>query len=197
MPLSCAAARPSAICTAIVERLARRQRARCQRVAQRLAVEQLRHDVRRAVVHADVVHREDVRMVQRRGGSRFLLEALQPVGIGARRSRENLDRDVAPEARVARAIDLAHPARAEQRIDFVGTEMDTGCERHVEKGLRRCYANPARRLKPPRYGDGDAPMGTRRLNSSNQLMTTLTCVAGGSGSLGVIIRKRRPSRETS
>ena len=52
-----------------------------QPLAQRLALEQLRDDVRRAVVRADVVDREDVRMVQRRGRARFLLEAAQPIGV--------------------------------------------------------------------------------------------------------------------
>ena len=72
----------------VVERLAHRQGAAAQALAQRLAFEQLRDDVGRAVVHADVVHREDVRVIQRRGGSRFLLEALKPAGIATRRSRE-------------------------------------------------------------------------------------------------------------
>ena len=99
-------------------------------LAQRLAFEQLRHDVGHAVVHADVVDREDVRVIQRRSGARFLLEALKPAGIGRGVRGKNLDRDVAPEPRVAGAIDLAHPAGAEQRKDFVGTEMDTGCQRH-------------------------------------------------------------------
>ena len=124
----------------VVERGAHRDGSAAQSVAQRLALEQLRHDVGRAVVHADVVHREDVRMIQRRSGSRFLLEALKPAGIGRGVRGKNLDRDVAPEARVAAAIDLAHPSRAEQRKDFVGTEMDTGCQRHEVTLPRRALA---------------------------------------------------------
>ena len=78
MPFSCAAARPCAICTAKSSAVRGGSGAAAQSVAQRLAFEQLRHDVRRAVVAADVVDREDVRVIQRRGGARFLLEAPKP-----------------------------------------------------------------------------------------------------------------------
>ena len=124
----------------VVERCAYRDGTTAHSLAQRLAFEQLRHDVGHAVVHADVVHREDVRVIQRRSGSRFLLEALKPAGIGRGIGGKNLDRDVAPKPRVATAIDLAHPARAEQRKDFVGTEMDTGCQRHEVTLPRRALA---------------------------------------------------------
>ena len=45
----------------VVDRLAHRQRARLQPAAQRLPLEQLRDDVGRAVVDADVVDGQDVR----------------------------------------------------------------------------------------------------------------------------------------
>ncbi len=61
-------------------------------------------------------------MVQRRGGAGLLLEAPQPVGIGGERRRQHLDRDVAPEPRVAGAVDLAHAASAERADDFIRTE---------------------------------------------------------------------------
>ena len=44
--------------------------------------------------------------------------------------REDLDGDVAVELRVARAVDLAHAARAERREDLVGTETGSGDESH-------------------------------------------------------------------
>ena len=46
--------------------------------------------IRRAFVGADVVDGEDVRMIQRAGGARFLLEAAQPVGVGGKRPRAGL-----------------------------------------------------------------------------------------------------------
>jgi hypothetical protein len=43
--------------------------------AEFLAFEQLGHDIRQSLVFADVINREDVRMIERRGRARFLLEA--------------------------------------------------------------------------------------------------------------------------
>ena len=51
-------------------------------LAQRLAFEQLGDQIRRPIVGTDVVQREDVGMVQRRGRARFLFEALQRFGVG-------------------------------------------------------------------------------------------------------------------
>jgi hypothetical protein len=42
------------------------------------------------------------------------------------RLREHFDGDVAIEARIAGAVDFAHPAPAEQRNDFVRPEARTG-----------------------------------------------------------------------
>ena len=52
-------------------------------------------------------------MIERGGGARLLLETPQAVRVGGKRCRQNLDGDVAVQARVARAIDLAHAAGAE------------------------------------------------------------------------------------
>ena len=37
--------------------------------------------------------------------------------------RQDLDRDIAAQAAVVRAVDLAHPALAEPAGDLVGTEL--------------------------------------------------------------------------
>ena len=54
----------------------------------------------------------------------------------AKTRREHLDRDVAPEARIARAVDLAHAARAEQADDFIGTDASARFE--LRRGSRIC-----------------------------------------------------------
>ena len=59
---------------------------------------------------ADVVERADVRMRERRDGARFALEALRRSRIGRERRRQDLDRDGASEARVARR-DRPRPCR--------------------------------------------------------------------------------------
>jgi hypothetical protein len=56
----------------------------------------------------------DVRMIQRREHLGFALKASQPVRIGGKQIRQKLQRDITPELRVARAIDLTHSARAER-----------------------------------------------------------------------------------
>ena len=62
---------------------------------------------------------------------RLALEARERVGVGREPRRQHLDRDVALEPRVARAIDLAHAARAEGRRDLVGAEASAGRHAHA------------------------------------------------------------------
>ena len=50
---------------------------------------------------------------------RFAIESRETIRIDAEDRRQDLDRDVASERRVTRAIDLAHPSRAEQRQQVV------------------------------------------------------------------------------
>ena len=62
-------------------------------------------------------------MIQRADGSRLLFKTPQPVRISDEGARQHLDSDVAAKARVARLIDLAHPARADKGDNFVGTQQ--------------------------------------------------------------------------
>ena len=48
------------------------------------------------------------------------------LGIVLKRARENLDRDVALEPGVARAIDLAHPADAQQSVHLKDADAPPG-----------------------------------------------------------------------
>ena len=68
------------------------------------------------------VDRRDARMVQRGEGTRFPLETCYAVPVFEEFFRQDLQRDVAPELRVLRPVDLPHPARAERRDDLVGPE---------------------------------------------------------------------------
>ena len=78
------------------------------------------------VVRADVVEVADVRMVE--GGDRagFALEALAPLLVAGQLFRQDFDGNQAIEPGVARLIDLAHAAGADQPDDFVGAEARTG-----------------------------------------------------------------------
>jgi hypothetical protein len=63
----------------VVDRLSQRKAGHL--VAQRHAFEELRNDVGRTIGDADVMHRKDVRMIERRRGACFLLEAGESFGI--------------------------------------------------------------------------------------------------------------------
>ena len=70
-------------------------------------------------------------MRQRGDGLGFALEARQPVGVIRKRGRQDLDCDIAIEARVPRPVDLAHAAGADGGEDFVRAETSAGSEGQV------------------------------------------------------------------
>ena len=59
------------------------------------------------------------------------LEAGATLGVARERSGERLERDVATQAHVARAVDLAHAAGAERLDDLVRAEARAGGEGHL------------------------------------------------------------------
>ena len=67
-----------------------------------------------------------MRVIERRQDLRLALETRDPIGLQREELRKDLQRDVAIEVRVTRAIDLAHPARAQRHGDLVDTEADAG-----------------------------------------------------------------------
>ena len=105
-----------------IGRAARRERPLEQRRRQRLAFEQFEHDVGDAAVHANVEHRHHVRVVEGGRGPRLLLEALHAVGVLGERFRQHFHGDASVEARVQRAVDLAHAASAKGLDYFVGAK---------------------------------------------------------------------------
>ena len=107
---------------------AQRQRGAVQAGAQALPFEQLRDDVRRPVVAADVVDGEDVGVVERRGGARFQLEAAQAIGVIGEGRGEDLDGHRAPELGVVRPVHFAHAPGVHERDDVVAPQSRPGCE---------------------------------------------------------------------
>ena len=73
----------------------------------------------------------DVRVIQRRQRLRLAREPRQPIGIAGEGVRQDFERDVAIELRIARAVHLAHPAGAQQRENF---------ERPKERAGRKAHA---------------------------------------------------------
>ncbi len=87
-------------------------------VAERLAVEQLLHDVGRAVPEPDLEHGDDVGVVRHRRRPRLAPEAGVDVGARGEVRVEHLERHAAPDPRVLRLeddADAALPDPAQQR----------------------------------------------------------------------------------
>ena len=117
-----ARARPAARCAA--RAAARAGPSPCSSSSE-LALEVLHHHVDDAVFGlAEVGDVDDVLVVDLVGGARLAEEALaQPLVLGQRRVQE-LERDVATDELVARAVHRAHAARAEQLLDQVAARDD-------------------------------------------------------------------------
>ena len=77
-----------------------------------------------------------MRVIQGSQDVGLALEAHHAVAVGGEGFRQDLDRDVAAELGVPRAVDLAHPARAERREDLVGAESCAGRQAHGLSKLR-------------------------------------------------------------
>src|SRR5262245_56597885 len=96
-------------------------------LAQCLALDVLGDDVASVSIlyrsFADFVDRNDVRMVERRGRARFLLEAPHPPGVGGELGWQQLDRHLAPQSRVEREMDLAHAPASERRQNLVSADL--------------------------------------------------------------------------
>ena len=70
--------------------------------------------------------RDDVLVIDRGERLRLASKAFEPRAVARDVGGKHLDRHVAPQPRIARAIHLAHAAGAQQREDFVGSEASAG-----------------------------------------------------------------------
>ena len=68
----------------------------------------------------------DVGMIQRREHLGLALEPREPFRILGERAGQNLQRDVAVELRIARAVNLAHSARPNGGDHFIRTDANAG-----------------------------------------------------------------------
>src|SRR5262249_28399967 len=111
---------------------------------ERLALDQLHHQIGAALELADVVERDDAGVVEPTGGAGFAEHAGTPRAIAAHLLGQQLDRDLPAESLVDRAIDVAHAARAERGHDAV-----VGNPLH---GLPRGYREPLVSGACPTFG---------------------------------------------
>ena len=99
-----------------------RQRRASEALGQRGAFDQLHHDAADVVGVLDAVDVRDVRVIERGEDLRLAREPRQPLAVAGEAGRQHLDGDVALQAVVARAIDLAHAAGPDRSDDLVVTE---------------------------------------------------------------------------
>lgn len=100
--------------------LTRRQRLGGDEMLERLPLQPLHDHEVPAVVGADVVDGADVRVVQRRGGARLALKALDRLRIGGQFLRKDLQRDTAAETGIFGFIHR-HPCRRRQAARVCGS----------------------------------------------------------------------------
>ena len=101
------------------------------------AVDVLHDDERRGVRVAHLVDRADVGVRQRRRVLRLAHEPAARGDVGESGARR-LERDVASEHGVPRAIHLAHASGRDESDDLVRSETIAGCETGGRCRLHRC-----------------------------------------------------------
>jgi hypothetical protein len=67
---------------------------------------------------------------------RFLLESSQAIGVAAKPGSEHLDRDVALQPRVVRAVDRAHTAGSQQIGDMERAQPGSRCNGHSRESRK-------------------------------------------------------------
>jgi hypothetical protein len=108
------------------EELPDRHRTLERAIAERAPADPLDGEEGTSVDLADLVDRDDVRMVQRGERPRLSPEPRPVIGIEARGVEEELERDVAAERGVVRAVDGTHAALGDLLDDAVLPEEGAG-----------------------------------------------------------------------
>ena len=103
--------------------------------------DELHGDVELLAMLADLVHRHDVRVVDRGRDARLALEARAGRLVVRDLRRHHLQRDLAPQVDPARAVDDAHPATADHVLDAEVGELRTWLE---VRSAHRPTVSPAR-----------------------------------------------------
>ena len=93
-----------------------------QQRRQAVALDQPHVDVEHAVDLAEVVHRDDVRLLQPGRDFRLPAEPLLEAVVGGHLGAQQLDRDHALAGGVVGAVHLAHAAHPDHRLQLVGPE---------------------------------------------------------------------------
>jgi hypothetical protein len=88
-----------------------------------------------AGIDAKVIDGDDIRVTERGDRAGFPLEAAPAVGTGGAVFADDFDRDIAVEAGITGAIDLAHAADPEHGPDLVGAKSRVRGQRHAQQSI--------------------------------------------------------------
>ncbi len=103
-------------------------------IGERRPLDQLHHEGLDPVRFLEAVDVCDVGVIQGRDHFRFALEPREACRIGSKRLRQDLDRDLALEPRIAGPIHLPHAAGADLRGNFIRTKPGASGQGHAAEG---------------------------------------------------------------
>ena len=83
------------------------------------AVHILHDDILQIIVHRDIVHLDDVRVIQQRDGLGFVLEAADQLFVIKKLFFQHLDGDLVAGADIAAFINIGHAANADQTFNQI------------------------------------------------------------------------------
>jgi hypothetical protein len=103
-------------------------------VLQRRTLDELHRDVQLAVRVAEVVHRDHVRVIQRRLAARLAPETLLEAVVARQLRCDHLERDSPVQRELDGLIDHTHASLAQQRLDLVVPDQGSRLEHDSGKG---------------------------------------------------------------
>ena len=139
------------------EGLVEGERPALQPLGEVFALDELHDEGADAARLLEAVDRGDVGVLELGEDLRLALEAREAVGVRGERLGEDLDRDLALQLRVGRAVDDPHPALAERGGDLVGTEAGAGSERHRTRRILR-MVHPGITIAVRQVMGGESPV---------------------------------------
>src|SRR5262245_41436663 len=83
-----------------------------------------------AIGGSDVMDSANVRMIQRRRGSSFSIEAFEHAGVRGPSPDKHFDGYCAMQARIPSAVDFAHATRPKFIFDTVRADLDPSAQRN-------------------------------------------------------------------
>jgi hypothetical protein len=114
----------------MVQELAYLNRIAGEQGTQRPALDQFTDDVLLPGFDAEIIDADNVRVIEPGDGAGFALKAAMLVGARGAVFAKDFDHDIAVEAEISGAVDLAHAAGPEHRPDLVWAQPGVYCQRH-------------------------------------------------------------------